>query len=285
MGSIFKAKLGKGTVEKGASYKPGARGFDYKTVRWIVEPLLDGSLHKRLNSSWNVAVPAYMGELISRLGGAAHCKELDHNALLESVIGELSENAEQNEFHYPDYLLNPLVQALYLAGCNDFYLDLTRVQKVITDPFAVATRFKGESGRWLRATYVGEVSSLGVGSTHCDLELCGKALYAGTLGDSVKVTLDTDVEKELALGSTGSSYIVPTAESLLRTWDGSFLTEPEKQLNHVPKGCRFHVKAGLTEGELGQLAETELFRCGKFYACKNALLVPDCLGSWKEVFP
>ncbi len=113
----------------------------------------------------------------------------DGNALLDALMARI---ANEDVDEHTSLLLDPLVQCLYDAGCNDFHLNLDSFH---TLPLQIAYRLKGTRERPLRATYSGTVGdTLAEGAHHCMIGFTGSSEYVGNHAEYSLFTMWGDVE-------------------------------------------------------------------------------------------
>lgn len=265
-GKMFKKKVGKGKTEKGASYKRGQPGPELDLATKVAKLYLSG----RLTEKYNGAKPRdsfdrSLGMILESLDGY-EIGDMDPHLFLEMAIQKISQTTEHTK--HTHCLIDPLVQALYLNGLNDFSIDLSPLPLW---PVYCGSFLTGDGDNQLTASYVGKkVNQFAYDSTDSVLRLKANALTVGHKSTSVVVKSDG---KSGSVGwrGNGCDYEIIGSKAIINPYE-----------NH---NCVFRVESFCVEsdaaydGDLKTLQEIGFFRRG------NTILVPDGKGGWEEVVP
>lgn len=243
----------------GDDYEPGILGFNPSAVDRLIALWESGDLfHLHIEDPWE-RLATSVGQISSILGDKPVGKP---DALIEAVIHRLSLASDLDRSDTED-LLDPLVQALYEAGHNNFAVDLTPLHW----PESCAMYLSGTQERPLVASYAGKVSRVASCCSSVDLTFHIEG-YVQTIGQQSK---DSRMVMRARCGSVG--WKAESCEFTLLGRMGSI--NPYE--NH---GCVFRTdNTELVEVELDDFWEQGFFSRG------NTLYVPDGKGSWKEVGP
>ncbi len=333
--------------EPAEDYTPGSSGFLFSHVERLIEEFLDGSISdigKDIyaavgNSPQGIAarllpchqregfyrertqqpVVAMRAERLSRLLPDG---EFDANALLDTVIGGLSQRDYHDSFAYfvgePHLdlsdLIDPLVQALYDRGHNDFVLDLTPLIDDEPSVNSIAFGLKGSKERPLSLVCKGETAFFGGYVSDCRLRLDGDMSHDNSHGGAGMGALRSDITAEgrlaprTALGAEQCSFTLSSLSHRCRIYSGlkdAISTVEEiferagisrdpceaygcKTFYSCVAGawdCAFHVLTQPESEDLASLKAAGFFVAGLWSRKRNRLYVPDTgrPGEWKEV--
>lgn len=265
MGSnIFKNKLGKGTVEKGAMYKRGSLTFDRK----MAHELVDGYFEQRTFESAEAFRSHVEEEYSPQLRAYP---DLDIEGFIDAIIRRLEKDSDFLHARHVGAVLNPLIALMYELGYKHSSLDLRGVngmqQNIIADIAATEER------PFSLAIYLAECP-LGVGAQqvghsleHCTVRIAGNADQVGYRGSHSDYIIE---DKAVYLGDMASdcAFRFPKVKDAVCT----------NQRNPVYSGR--HSFRMTTEDSYFEISVEN-----NFFIHKNKLLIPDGKGSWKEVLP
>ncbi len=266
MGSIFKAGLGKGNVEKGASYKAGEGAYDPALVDDIIKEFLGMTPQDRyLVPTDNRDFFEQCVERSTRTIQPEVDGDFDSQGFLDALVKELTVR-EAGTFHLcrMDTLFSPLLQALYGLGYNGFCLDVLHLPAT---PYRMMTYVSGTEDNPLRATYTGAVWRFGEYVSHCSLECVGEVQdMAGQKAEHSEFLLHVAPE-EMGDSAKNSLFCLSGVDKLTISQTLDYLYPPRIQLI---------LKSG------GSFTEATTER--HFFTKGNRLCIPDGNG-WKEVRP
>ncbi len=258
----------------GEQYQAGSMGFDPAFVETLMEAYLSESY---------ITVPEWEREthqarlfrgaakgIGALLDSRTRIEELSADSLLDAVISALASLDDEQLWNASDHLLDPLVQALYERGKNDFHVDLAPLEAVPEffihgHPFA--SYLAGTKENPLRAVYtVSEVCSFGEGARHAEFELLG---YAVMLGESAHHT--TFRARDLVPEAAGKEashceFRINGTQSLDEWgWHNDYYISDEKFLSSA-----------------GDVAFLAYIKGMGFTRRRNRLFVPDGEGGWRR---
>lgn len=199
-------------------------------------------------------------------------KRLNGQKLLEDVLFWADNIIEPSRLWSLDFLLSPLIQALYELNHNDFVIDLSKLQGYEPGTSKLIISLKGAKERPLRLACKGDVDTFGMWLEYCDVELKGKAVDA-------------------AKGARYCTFTFTEAESLYKglsccehRW--FILRElPGMDPQPIPRGdypesCTFYLRKGLGNLQRHGTILTEYRKHG------NKLYIPKRFGKgWQKVGP
>lgn len=328
-------------------YTPGSSGFLFSHVERLIEEFLDGSISdigKDLyaavsNSPQGIAarllpchqregfyrertqqpVVALRADFISRLLPEG---EFDANALLDMVIGGLGQRDYHDSFAYfvgePHLdlsdLLDPLVQALYDRGHNDFVLDLTPLIDEKHSVNSIAFGLRGSEERPLSLVCKGETAFFGGYVSDCNLVLEGDMSHDNSHGGAGMGALRSTISAEgrlaprTALGAEQCTFTLASMGHRCRIYSGleDAISRVERIFEQAgtpsdpceaygcktfyscvasARDCAFHVLTQPESEDLASLKAAGFFVAGLWSRKRNRLFVPDTgrPGEWKEV--
>lgn len=264
MGStIFKGKLGKKGLVKGATYKVGSLGYDPKMANELVDRFFEQHTF--------VSAEAFSSHVEEECSPQLRTHpDLNIDSFIDAIIRRLEEGSDFLHARYAGAVLNPLVALMYELGYKHISLDLRGVngmqQKIVNDiaatdeqPFSIVLRLAKYS-MGLDACYAASHLS------HCNIRLFGSAETVGDNGSHSDYTLE---DKVLQAGDSASDCVFrfPHVKDVLLTNE----RDPVYADRH-----RFKM---ITEDSYFELSVEN-----SFFIHKNKLLIPDGAG-WKEVTP
>lgn len=180
MSGIFKGKMGKEGLEKGASYKSGSGGVSCKAAGELVERFLALDL---IMMHFRTTEEKIYGELTAQATAIIepyNTEEFNPQGFLGTAVHLLAESGEPvfwvDVRAEPDYLIEPMLQALYNLGHNSLIVDPMHLPYPPTD---MASYLHGEPGNPLAFSYNGPVGWLGNNARHCRIKTGG---YVKVLG-------------------------------------------------------------------------------------------------------
>ena len=328
-------------------YVPGEAGFLFSHVERLIEEFLSGSItevgeyhYGRVNTSLrgkasqqlsashregflreNAEQPVVKmrAEYLSRFLPEG---EFDANTFLDAVIGELADRGYHDRFgtilgelelDLSD-LLDPLVQALYSRGHNNFVLDLSPLIDEKHSVKTLAYGLKGSQENPLGLVCKGEVAFFGNYVSDCRLRLDGDMECSPSFGGAGRGAFRSAISVEGRLApstGTGADQCTFTFYSLshpCRIYKGlndsistveKILEQAGSMIDHCQTyhcdvlyasvasawHCAYHVKMPPDEKDLASLKAAGFFKAPLFGKRKNSLYVPDGTGDWKEVKP
>ncbi len=247
------------------SYEPGACGFDRTLVEWLIS-LYDDEMLLIMDSNRMQSLFREYADLFTRELGEVAGSGFNANLFLDAVVRGIGEHLEESgcesRLTYLGHLLDPLVQALYDLGHNDFTIDCDALPCY---PDSLGYYLGGEESRRLRAAYRADPGYFGHKTAHCDLTLVGNAFRLGTFSKWSGFSIEGEAH-QVAHYSSHCSYRLRAFQCLSVT-------------SEMPSDCEFRISQKMTPGRMRRLKGDNFFRQG------NTILVPDGSGGWTEVRP
>ncbi len=274
-GGMFEGLPRTPVEEDGQQYQAGSMGFDLAFVEALIEAYLSESY---------LTVPEWRRETEGRkvfrdeargIGGLldsrADVAGLNADSLLDAVISAITALDEEQLWDVGDHLLNPLVQALYERGKNDFHVDLSPLEDVPDfcvhgHPFAAY--LAGTKERPLRAVYTAsELCSFGERARHAELELLGYAVGLGESSHYVKFRVRDNVPEGAGMKASHCEFRINGLNSLDRWgWHNHYYVSDEEFLSSA-----------------GDVAFLAYIKGKGFTRQRNRIFVPDGAGGWRRV--
>lgn len=264
-GTIFKGRLGKGELERSATYKPGEGAYDPALVDDIIKEFLGMTPKDRyLVPTWDDGeffercVEGFTRKLQPGAGG-----DFDSQSFLDALVRELTVR-EAGIFHLSrmDTMFSPLLQALYRIGYNGFCLDALHLP---VRPFRMMTSLSGTADNPLRAAYNGAVWCFGEYASHCSLECVGEVQYmAGQKAEHSELLLHVPPE-EMGDSAEDTAFFLPGVDEVTLPQILDYIYPPRIQVI-------------IKKGELVTEATIERH----FFTKGNNIYIPDGNG-WRGV--
>lgn len=256
-GKMFKRRVGKKTLEKGASYKRGT-DYDLAFAAKFVKDYLDGAFTGFANASYHPKENKKEAEHIASLLESHYTEGFEPQLFLDRVVHELGWCQE------PMVIISPLLQALYKMGHNDLQLNLTS----FTEQSYFASSLTGTEEKPLIVSFrVNGPSYLKIGekTNHVRMHITGDAYVLGDQSDNAYFRLH------------GTSKILPRwSQRCELHLDSLSLNDP----------CGLKLSDSIVRVENGVTLENlEAMTTGNFFKKRNTLLVPDGKGGWNRIVP
>ncbi len=185
MSGIFKGEMGNGTGKKSASYKQGSGGASYEAAEELVRQFLDVDLVQMYITATEPQIYGRLADLAASLILPYNIGEFNPQGFLDTAVHLLAEAGEPVYFvdarEEPDYLIEPVLQALYDLGHNSLIVDPMHLPYPPTD---MASYLHGEPGNPLAFSYNGPVGRLGNNARHCRIKTGGGVRVLGKNAES-----------------------------------------------------------------------------------------------------
>ena len=239
-------------------YTPAELGFDEELFPEIM------GLYRRQSDLWREARPLRdLGVEEAERMLADHISDgLNIHGFLDVVIQYLHRELEPEAQKEAWLVLDPVVQALYNIGYNDFFLDLSCFDAPLR---SCGHKLEGKESRPLVARYLGDVSHFGCWTRYCHLGFRGRIMYYLGHSSSHSAFAFTGEADNAGYGAQECEYLLDTEESM--------------PINpHRNENCTFTLTTPPLRLELNRFQNLGFFERG------NTLLIPDGEG-WKEVTP
>ncbi len=256
---ILDEKLREGRKER-ETYAPGGEGYESELVSKIMD-MYDTLRQNHINTScqdWSrIHFTEFFNELSSALEGAVIANP---NLFLNEIIWQASMNYELQGAKFVCLrLVDPLVQAFYNQGHNDFVVDFSILPG--KQEFA-ASYLKGNMDEQLIAHYRGD---------------CDMYAYATSL-----VTLTVEGDSRTLSHKSYDSIITHEGWSQTVGWTSQnceyTLLDSRSHLNHFGnRNCVFRTSQEMDAETINYLHRWAFFKRG------NRLFVPYGEGEWKEI--
>lgn len=184
MSKIFKGKMGPDGLKKGATYKRGSGGVSYRAAEELVEKFLAVDLVEIYNRKNEQGMYGELADLATLIIEPHNTKEFNPQVFLDAAVLSLSEAGGQSDFidlrKEPDYLIEPVLQALYNLGHNKLIVDPMHLQYPPTD---FGFYLQGEPDNLLTFSYNCSVGWLGNSVKYCKIKTAGAV---GKLGEKAE---------------------------------------------------------------------------------------------------
>lgn len=185
MSGIFKGRFGEGEVKRGASYKAGLGGVSYEAAEELVRQFLDVDLVQMYITATEPQIYGRLADLAASLIMPYNTGEFNPQGFLDTAVHRLAEAGEPVFFvdvrAEPDYLIEPVLQALYNLGHNNLIVDPMHLPYPPTD---MASYLHGEPGNPIAFSYNGPVDWLGNNARHCRIQTGGGVRALGKNAES-----------------------------------------------------------------------------------------------------
>ncbi len=165
------------TPEEREHYEPGVVGFDLA----LVEHLVDRFISTKMKTHYN-----RLSSEVSYLKGilpTADDEEFKPNAFLDEIVARMNERLPPSRIRSTNRLFDPLIQALYENGHNDFVLDLMPLQFKAEDAlfpiYRLADNLEGTCERPLSISYRAHTEEFAMWVRFCDIQLDGHTSEGG----------------------------------------------------------------------------------------------------------
>lgn len=179
-GKIFKRKVGKGEIEKGATYKRGSVGGSYKTAEGLVEKFLAVDIPHYYDRITGERMNKGLVDLATAILEPRVTEEFNSQGFLDAVVFSLAEAGEPFYFcemrSEQELLIEPVLQALYNFGHNNLIVDPMPLQYPLTD---LGFYLQGRPDNLLTFTHKDNLNCLGSNVKYCKIKNHG---YVRKLG-------------------------------------------------------------------------------------------------------
>ncbi len=256
----------------GEPYEPGKKVSDHKLVSTILHYFLDpeNSANSFTQEHYKIMIrDAELGE------------NFDHQQFLDAIVNGLHQHRIESEeqgrhepnFHFLQYMFNPILKGLYDRGFNNFHLDLSDFPEL----FWMGAQLYGTEDNHFVLYYKGEVHTFGSDCTHARIFAEGPFNHVGGESLDSKFTF-SEAEYSVGLKAERCAFHIDTGNPY--TWIQDIAG---KHLNEdVPKGCEFYFEKGIEDSD-DVIAYSTIVEW--FSGHGNTFLIPDGSGGWEEVKP
>lgn len=268
---IFRDKMGKEGLKKGASYKRGKHSYDLKLVNDIVErceTVLLGE-HDGLVDFIMSAVPKQLDTI----------EHFDQDAFLEAIVLGWQQNVDYNNFHFA---LTKSIEALHSAGITTFNLNFNIVPQQLYVMFA---RLQGTENSQINLTCKGNFRQFGSRAEYCNLDLEGyvESFAQGAKFSTLRFSGRPGLAPVSGWGAEDSVYYVPRMDWIPFTVCERYAIFDLEYIDFsdflpISDRCRFYV-------EQFDEKKFERIRTNGFWDHENRLYVPNGSGGWNERIP
>lgn len=270
-GAAFEGLEGVFPGEQGESYDPGSPGFEQR----MLDEFLGGIIGIVDDCRWYY--PAFFcgKEEEPGVGKEGFRRAVEKTAailsrgnwsggqeLLDAAVLALPRRLDQREIGLSSYVIDPLIQALYLVGENGLTLDISPLRGV--HQYYAATHLSGVPENPLQLTYCGlGVDLFGTECSHAAFDVHSPVYERG---GCKAVSSFFDFHGRVGMpGCWGNDCILHIDDNYGYPVDA--------------RGCSYYVRNGFTDGLVRAYAALG------FFASSNRLFVPGGPGKWKEVLP
>lgn len=170
MSGIFRQGLGKGQLERSATYKPGVAQVDQRFITRVIQEFLAADFPAKYQ------IQAYILHrstgLAERLLETPKADDFNPQAFLDELAHRLAIEGRPNRgrkdiFSHPEYLLDPMLQVLYNRGYNGLLVDAVELEPSILS--STGKYLAGKPGELLTYEYNGDLQSCGEDSQYCHI--------------------------------------------------------------------------------------------------------------------
>ncbi len=203
---------------------------------------------------------------------------LEPNAFLDAILPALTRYGflDSQGMHLGEMLLDPLIQALYNVGYNDFIIDTSGSGLSRTD---IGNGLTGRRGNPLNMRFIGRVRHFGAYVSDCSLELHGTSFGSDSVATGAYRS-DFKFKENISAFGNSARKCTFTFNSLR-----NYLSQIQ-QLRwgiDAPNNSKVYVHEVLAEAEIDLLNSAHFFTYNSRH--RNQLYVPDDSGGWEEVTP
>ena len=221
-------------------YEPGDSLYDHPLVDRILDYFLDMENADRLRQR-HYEIMVEDAEL---------CEGFDHNRFLDTLVRRISlhsvlHSGERDAEPYDkiQYMINPVVKALYSRGFNGFFLDLRDFPSILW----MGGLLEGTPDNPLRLSYLGDVHTFASGTRHVIISYKGKANHVGA--ESYMSELIVSGRTQYAgVGARDCVLRFPDSQGPESWYECMVRWRPPGMLD--PQNCTYYVKS-LKEGFSG----------------------------------
>jgi len=194
-------------------------------------------------------------------------QDFDANKFLDDLTWYIPLETDITHACYFNYFIDPVLQALYNNGHNDFVLDFNRLPP--TSRILGFQTLRGKDDNLLSVTILGDVIECGDRVSYCKIEVLGNVGWAvGTMASGCEFVIHGSVRKA-GRESVRCKYELSDFDPLPR-----YSQSDAEYLNN-----EYHVRAPLTPSVRKKIFESD------FFIMKNRLFVPRTDTEWEEVTP